>query len=88
MPSSVILKSDGFRPLTYLPLLSVTVKVSTTRSTFEWKTGTVGSCASSQAVAPITVRLATISAAGGGHTAPHFPVEVRTHGWFLAVSFS
>ena len=45
MPSSIIRKSDGFSPFTYLPLLSVTVKPRTTMSTFARKVGRLVSCA-------------------------------------------
>src|SRR5579862_5863480 len=51
MPSSRTLKSAGFSPLTYFPLLSVTVKLRTTRSTFDLKIG-VTSWANSHKPAP------------------------------------
>src|SRR5580693_3965872 len=62
IPSSMMRKSAGFKPLTYFPLLSVTVKLSTTRSTRDLNTGVraavpvAASCAKSQIPPPATAR--------------------------------
>src|SRR5580704_5764903 len=52
IPSSRIRKSEGFKPFTYLPLLSVTVKLRTTRSTLDLNTGCRASWANSQIPPP------------------------------------
>src|SRR5258708_26840170 len=59
IPSSVILKSLGFSPLRYSPLLLVTVKLRTTISTLTRNTGR--SCAQSSNVAAPTATEDTIA---------------------------